>query len=130
MKTKILSVCVIAGLFAGCSQLNLPKLPTPTTTTTNSQINKELIKGIKTDGKGGYYVMESEDCEKLLKAGVFVNKGYGKLSRLTDAAFSHEIDYCYHIAQDNNKADAMNISFGGEKNYHDLKAYKPYEAVK
>ena len=74
--------------------------------------------------------MAREDCEKLLKAGVFVNKGYGRISRLSDAVRSREIDYCYHIAQDNLTADAINVSFGGETNYHDLKVYKPYEAIK
>ena len=126
MKTKILSLAVIAGVFTGCSQFSLPTLPQPQA----MGINHELIKDIKTDGKGGYYVTEREDCEKLLKAGVFVNKGYGRISRLSDAVRSREIDYCYHIAQDNLTADAINVSFGGETNYHDLKVYKPYEAIK
>ena len=126
MKTKILSLAVIAGVFTGCSQFNLPTLPQPQA----MGINHELIKDIKTDGKGGYYVMESEDCDKLLKAGVFVNKGYGRINRLSDAASSREIDYCYDIAHDNLTADTINISFNGKRNYHDLKVYKPYEAVK
>ena len=117
MKTKILSLAIIAGVFTGCSQFNLPTLPQPQA----MGINHELIKDIKTDGKGGYYVMEREDCEKLLKANVFVNKRY---------VIRYEIDYCYDIAQDNIAADAINISYGGETNYHDLKVYKPYEAVK
>ena len=128
MKTKILSLAVIAGVFTGCSQFNLPTLPQPQQQAIG--INHELIKDIKTDGKGGYYVTKDEDCEKLLKAGVFVNKGYGRKSRLSDAAWSHEIDYCYHVVQDNNIADAINISFDGKRNYNDLKVYKPYEAIK
>ena len=115
MKTKIISLAVIAGVFTGCSQFNLPTLRQP------QAMGHELIKDIKTDGKGGYYVMEREDCEKLLKAGVFVNKRY---------VIRYEIDYCYDIAQDNIAADAINISYGGETNYHDLKVYKPYEAIK
>ena len=117
MKTKILSLAVIAGVFTGCSQFSLPTLPQPQA----MGINHELIKDIKTDGKGGYYVMESEDCEKLLQAGVFVNKRY---------VIRYEIDYCDDIAHDNLTADTINISFNGKRNYHDLKVYKPYEAVK
>ena len=116
-KTKILSLAVIAGVFTGCSQFSLPTLPQPQA----MGINHELIKDIKTDGKGGYYVMEREDCEKLLKANVFVNKRY---------VIRYEIDYCYDIAQDNIRTDAINVSFDGKTNYNDLKVYKPYEAVK
>lgn len=122
MKTKILSLAVIAGVFTGCSQFNLPTLNLPTLPQPQAMgINHELIKDIKTDGKGGYYVMEREDCEKLLKANVFVNKRY---------VIRYEIDYCYDIAQDNIRADAINVSFDGKTNYNDLKVYKPYEAVK
>ena len=117
MKTKIISLAVIAGVFTGCSQFNLPTLRQPQA----MGINHELIKDIKTDGKGGYYVMEREDCEKLLKANVFVNKRY---------VIRYEIDYCYDIAHDNLTADTINISFGEKTNYNDLKVYKPYEAVK
>ena len=103
MKTKILSLAVIAGVFTGCSQFNLPTLPQPQA----MGINHELIKDIKTDGKGGYYVMEREDCEKLLKAGAFVNKRY---------VIRYEIDYCYDIAQDNIRTDAINASFDEKTN--------------
>ena len=66
MKTKILSLAVIAGVFTGCSQFSLPTLPQPQA----MGINHELIKDIKTDGKGGYYVTKDEDCDKLMQAGV------------------------------------------------------------
>ena len=66
MKTKILSLAVIAGVFTGCSQFNLPTLRQPQA----MGINHELIKDIKTDGKGGYYVTKDEDCDKLMQAGV------------------------------------------------------------
>ena len=68
MKTKILSLAVIAGVFTGCSQFNLPTLPQPQQQAIG--INHELIKDIKTDGKGGYYVTKDEDCDKLMQAGV------------------------------------------------------------
>lgn len=73
MKTKILSLAVIAGVFTGCSQFNLPTLNLPTLPQPQPQamgINHELIKDIKTDGKGGYYVTKDEDCDKLMQAGV------------------------------------------------------------
>lgn len=66
MKTKILSLAVIAGVFTRCSQFNLPTLRQPQA----MGINHELIKDIKTDGKGGYYVTKDEDCDKLMQAGV------------------------------------------------------------
>ena len=66
MKAKILSLAVIAGVFTGCSQFNLPTLRQPQA----MGINHELIKDIKTDGKGGYYVTKDEDCDKLMQAGV------------------------------------------------------------
>ena len=70
MKTKILSLAVIAGVFTGCSQFNLPTLPQPQPQQQAIGINHELIKDIKTDGKGGYYVTKDEDCDKLMQAGV------------------------------------------------------------
>ena len=41
MKTKIISLAVIAGVFTGCSQFNLPTLRQPQA----MGINHELIKG-------------------------------------------------------------------------------------
>ena len=78
IKTKILSLAVIAGVFTGCSQLN-PQA--------QMGINYELIKDIKTDGKGGYYVTKNEDCDKLMQAGVI------KKIRTRDGISSKNIYY-------------------------------------
>lgn len=124
MKTKILSVCIIAGLFTGCNQI-LPPLPQAPSASQNTNIDKELIKGIKTDGKGGYYVMDDEDCKTLIQAGVFTNRIYSKLPKVS------ELDDCESVALENMMADAANVSYGADKDTEmKLKPYVPYKRLK
>lgn len=105
MKTKILSLAVIAGVFTGCSQLNLPTLPQPQA----MGINHELIKDIKTDGKGGYYVTKEEDCDNLRKAGAM------KVVRSLTSKDLND-DECKGVVRKNILNDAIG---------HDLFVFKP-----
>ena len=102
MKTKILSLAVIAGVFTGCSQFNLPTLPQPQPQAIG--INHELIKDIKTDGKGGYYVTKDEDCDKLMQAGVIK-----KIKRRDGISSNFYYDECTGVVHHNVINDATGL---------------------
>lgn len=76
-KTKILSLAVIAGLFAGCESQN------------------PLLKDIKTDEKGCYIPVSKEDCDNLIKAGVITKEFEEETKKCENTMLANKMSSLY-----------------------------------